>query len=96
MWRERLCEGLRISKNITIYHAPITKQVLVLNRGKPIVAHRTLKSFGKCRKMGEISLLCKNPVFFPRPKWGANVWQTDKVSGAKKTQMGRGHVAVWR
>ena len=48
---ESLDAGSGTSKKIPLYHVPIVKQALTMNRGKPLVAHRTLKSFGKYLEM---------------------------------------------
>ena len=50
-WPKRLDGRLRISINTTIYHASIAKYVLALNRGKPEVPFKTLRSFGKYLEM---------------------------------------------
>ena len=73
--------GSGASEKSPLYHVPMVKQALALNKEKTVVTHRTLKSFGKYlwkfRYFGKIH-------FFQRPKGGLSVCQTDKVSASTK------------
>ena len=63
-----------------------------LNRGKPEVPYKTLRSFGKYLEMWKFHYFLNTQVFFQRPKLCRDVCQTDKVPGTEKyTNVSRTH-----
>ena len=63
-----------------------------LNRGKPEVPFKTLRSFGKYLEMWKFHYFLNTQVFFQRPKLCRDVCQTDKVPGTEKyTNVSRTH-----
>ena len=64
---ESLGTGSGISKKIPLYHVPLVKQALALKKGKTVLTHRTLKSFGKYLEMWKFRYF-KKIQFFPKTK----------------------------
>ena len=91
---ESLDAGSGTSKKIPLYHVPIIKQALALNRGKTLVAHRTLKSIGKYLEMWKFRYF-KKIQFFSKDQNGALVFaKLTKVQLVKNISMCRGNIVA--